>query len=163
MWTSIQDFYFISGANNATFQHFCEDAFTRHNAHANRACNLTAVCCVALFANLCDFVDGVANAELCANGQGVELNALGGEVFCKLACAKSVNAVLFHFGNGLNAQKTDLAMPIACVSITNNAVVFSYFNKGDSVFCFPFFSLTFTATIFIFPSRIFRFCHRPFR
>ena len=119
---------------------------------------------VTLLAYLRHLVDCFTNAEFCANGEGVKLDALCGEVFCKLACAKSVDAILFHLGNGLHSKKTYLTMPVSCMGITYDAVVNTALNCVNGVFCFAFlFTDVYCNDFHIIPSQNVRFCHRLFQ
>jgi hypothetical protein len=80
---------------------------------------------VALLANLCDIEEDIlANGDFCAYGQGEEFDALGGEIFGKIARAY-LEAQPSHFIDTFHCQQAHLPMGAAVsVGIANKAVIF---------------------------------------
>lgn len=103
------------------FDDFGEDALGRHDAFAHLLLDGTAF--MTFFANLCDFLDCLANLESCSHREFIKADAFCGQILGKLSRSQPFNAHLCHDVYAFLGQKADLAVPVAGVGISDNAVI----------------------------------------
>ena len=100
---------------------FGEDTLGRHNAFANLLLDGTAF--VTFFANLCDFLHSFTNLETSSHRQFIKTDAFCSQILGKLSGGQTFNPHLCHDVDAFLGQKADLAVPVAGVGISDNAVI----------------------------------------
>jgi hypothetical protein len=112
----------IADPNRAPLQHPGENAFAGHHAVADLMKDLTAS--MAGLADLGDREpDLVAEVEPGADGQLPKAQPGGGHVFSEIT-GRHIHAGRLNFGNALDAQQTNLTVPVGGMGIACQAVIY---------------------------------------